>query len=418
MPSWALGAGVVVTIAGYLSTDLLLEAWGRRGPAGRRRRLHPRFALACVALAGLGAGLGAGAPVVCLASGIALGMVWPARRLAGPITRTARRLLEGIGIAALAGTALVISIADTGPAAIAALALAGALLTACLVHPATRLVMAGGATVAALLLVVVLGGASEGPASPGLSASIPAASSKSIAAPAAAESGEFERTPPARDPEPTPEPEPPAGAGPVRTSCDAVVHVGDSTSDGLVSPAYLPRDRERIDAQYARYGATRSRMEIEGATSIVESPDGTSAYDAAETVVDNGYGGCWVLALGTNETANVAAGSTIGLRERIDRMMSLFDGRPVLWLTVRTLVGSGPYAAANMEAFNEALLEACDDYPNLRVFDWAAAVKDKWFIEDGIHFTSAGYAARAHRTAKALAEGFPAQGKRSGCVIG
>ena len=40
--------------------------------------------------------------------------------------------------------------------------------------------------------------------------------------------------------------------GPAATSCRAVVHIGDSTSDGLISPDYLPDPRQRIAAQYAR----------------------------------------------------------------------------------------------------------------------------------------------------------------------
>ena len=71
-----------------------------------------------------------------------------------------------------------------------------------------------------------------------------------------------------------------------------------------------------------------------------------------------------------------------------------------------------------MRAWNAALLRACDRYPNLRVFDWAAAVRDDWFIEDGIHYTSDGYAARAHRIAIALAEAFPAGGRSPDCVVG
>ena len=46
----------------------------------------------------------------------------------------------------------------------------------------------------------------------------------------------------------------------------------------------------------------------------------------------------------------------------------------------------------------------------MRVYDWAAAAKDSWFISDGIHYTSAGYAARAYLIAHALAAAFPAQG--------
>ena len=210
-----------------------------------------------------------------------------------------------------------------------------------------------------------------------------------------------------------------ASHGPPRTSCDAVVHLGDSTSEGLVSPSYLPDPRRRIDSQYARVGVGRSRMEIEGATSIVElPPDDTNARDAAEEIAAGGYDGCWVVALGTNDSANAAIGSPVGVDERIDLMMSVIGERPALWLTARSLLGGGAYADEHMRAWNAALLRACDRYPNLRVFDWAAAVRDEWFIEDGIHYTSDGYAARAHRIAIALAEAFPAGGRSPDCVVG
>ncbi len=47
----------------------------------------------------------------------------------------------------------------------------------------------------------------------------------------------------------------------------------------------------------------------------------------------------------------------------------------------------------------------------MRVYDWASDVKDAWFIDDGIHFTSPGYAARAELIAQALAHAFPAKGE-------
>jgi lysophospholipase L1-like esterase len=60
-----------------------------------------------------------------------------------------------------------------------------------------------------------------------------------------------------------------------------------------------------------------------------------------------------------------------------------------------------------MQNWDKALLAACDGYPNMRIYDWAADVKDKWFIPDGIHFTSEGYAARGRLIADALLEAFP-----------
>mgnify|MGYP003693590021 CR=1 FL=1 len=58
---------------------------------------------------------------------------------------------------------------------------------------------------------------------------------------------------------------------PVTTSCATVTHVGDSTSDGLVDPNYLPNPADRIDAQYRRVGATTEHIEITGGTSILET---------------------------------------------------------------------------------------------------------------------------------------------------
>ena len=72
----------------------------------------------------------------------------------------------------------------------------------------------------------------------------------------------------------------PPHKGPLRTSCKSVVHIGDSTSEGLISADYLPDPKQRIPAQYARVGATTQHMEITGATSIVETlPGGMNAYE-------------------------------------------------------------------------------------------------------------------------------------------
>ena len=109
---------------------------------------------------------------------------------------------------------------------------------------------------------------------------------------------------------------------------------------------------------------------------------------------------------------------TSGLSARIDRMMSAIGDQPVMWVNVKSLVPSGPYAEANMRRWDEGLVQACARYPNMRVFDWADVAKDSWFIPDGIHYYSPGYAARAHLIADALAEAFPADGQSaSRCVV-
>jgi hypothetical protein len=46
-------------------------------------------------------------------------------------------------------------------------------------------------------------------------------------------------------------------------------------------------------------------------------------------------------------------------------------------------------------------------YPNMRIFDWAAVARPRWFLPDGIHYTGAGCAHRALAIARALARAFP-----------
>ncbi|HUL27138.1 MAG TPA: hypothetical protein VLW44_15385, partial [Streptosporangiaceae bacterium] len=117
-----------------------------------------------------------------------------------------------------------------------------------------------------------------------------------------------------------------------------------------------------------------------------------------------------VLALGTNDTADVYVGSQVGLAARIREMMTVIGRQPVMWVNVKTLVASGPYSEADMLAWNRALIRACARYPNMRVYDWAAVARNSWFIPDGVHYTSRGYAARARRIARALAAAFPQRG--------
>jgi peptidoglycan/LPS O-acetylase OafA/YrhL len=196
---------------------------------------------------------------------------------------------------------------------------------------------------------------------------------------------------------------------PPRTSCTSVVHIGDSTSEGLISSDYEPNPANRIPARYADVGVKHSIMKIVGATSVVESLPGTpNAYDMASQVKQSGYNGCWVLALGTNDTADVYVGSNVGRLARIQKMMNLIGNQPVMWVEVTSLLSSGPYSEQNMELWNQALQQAQAQYPNMRIYNWPAVAQKSWFINDGIHYTTIGYAHRATDIADALAEAFPA----------
>ena len=206
---------------------------------------------------------------------------------------------------------------------------------------------------------------------------------------------------------------------PVTTSCQKVVHVGDSTSIGLMDKNYLPKKKDRVDAQYRKVGVADASTDIKGARSIVERYKGQpNAEDAVRGKLDRGYDGCWVLAMGTNEVANQFAGSNTGSNKRIDLLMEPIGNHPVLWLTIKTQRSSGPYRNVESEKWTQALSDACARYPNMRVYDWASEVKDSWYVDDGIHFTSKGYRERAKRAARALALAFPKDGvSPPGCLI-
>jgi hypothetical protein len=168
-------------------------------------------------------------------------------------------------------------------------------------------------------------------------------------------------------------------------------------------------------------GIKHSIMRIEGGTSVVEtiSAGEQNAYEMAQALVHQGYTGCWVVALGTNDSADVYVGSNVSFATRIKRMMSVIGHDPVLWVNVKSLLSSGPYAEANMERWDQALLAACPSYPNMRVLDWAAMVKPDWFTPDGIHYNSPGSAPRAAAFADGLATAFPAHpgSGSSSCVV-
>ena len=142
------------------------------------------------------------------------------------------------------------------------------------------------------------------------------------------------------------------------------MHIGDSTSIGLMSPSYLPNRSDRIAAQYHRVGVRDVETDISGARSIVEMYKGEpNAFDATKARIDDGYDGCWVFAMGTNDTANQYVGGVVPMHDRIERLMDAIDGQPALWLTVKSRLSSGPWADSQMQKWNDALLKAANATP-------------------------------------------------------
>lgn len=199
-------------------------------------------------------------------------------------------------------------------------------------------------------------------------------------------------------------------AAPTHTSCRSVEYIGDSTSDGEASAEYVPNAKLRAPAQLSKVGVKRTHMDVSGARSIYEIYNGIpNAAMVARREVKDGYHGCWILALGTNEAANVAAGSTFSLRARIARMMSIIGNQPVMWVNAITLPGTPQYyGEAGMRQWDNDLVASCPKYATMRVFDWAAHPKPSWFIPDHIHYTPQGYIERTKAIVHGLVKAFPA----------
>jgi peptidoglycan/LPS O-acetylase OafA/YrhL len=206
---------------------------------------------------------------------------------------------------------------------------------------------------------------------------------------------------------------------PTHTSCRSVVYIGDSTSEGETSTDYIPNPRQRLPAQLLKVGVKTTTPEISGARSTVETYKGyPNAATVAQGHIAAGYHGCWILALGTNDVDNIGDASQIGYKQRIERMMKVIGSQPTLWISAVTLLKSGPYEEKRMQVWNRYLVDACALHPNMRVFDWAAWAKPRWFIPDGIHYYSPGYVARSHRIAQGLAHAFPeGQPPSANCVV-
>ncbi|MDO5676107.1 MAG: acyltransferase family protein, partial [Propionibacteriaceae bacterium] len=255
---------------------------------------------------------------------------------------------------------------------------------------------------------------------------LPQPSRQELAAANARPSSPSPRPRPSPSPEPTvPTPTIPLIALPEpgafgQTACHTVVHLGDSTSRGLVSENYLPDPAQRMDAQYIKAGATSMIDGVGDAMAIVEHWNGEpSGFDRAQSIAASAPPDtCWVVALGLNDAATIAIGGSPFLADdRIDQIMSqVRPGERVMWVTTITQPWADPvYNNEYMAGWNASLIAAMDHYPNMRVYDWAAdtatwdpAKVAEYFTDDGIHYTTPGCAMRAHMIARALATAFPA----------
>lgn len=189
------------------------------------------------------------------------------------------------------------------------------------------------------------------------------------------------------------------GTGPdAGTQCRSVAHIGDSLT------AYT---KESLTEAYRAAGVSARVDAYGGRASLQKLPrDPRTGKQAAQAIARAGFKGCWVVALGTNDTANVAAGAGYTRSMAIDEMMKAIDpsgSAPVMWVSAFTVVMGGHWSSGNMQLWNQALREALARWPNLRVFDWATtAATGVAPFADGIHHTRAGYRVRNKAIAEAV----------------
>lgn len=196
---------------------------------------------------------------------------------------------------------------------------------------------------------------------------------------------------------------------PTTTSCNDVAHIGDSTGVYLWEPQYVDGAANTMGERYRSVGVDRWVEDNSGGRSVRERVADwqLNALEVADGERRNGFVGCWVVMIGTNDAANVAAGANVGYDERILQMLYVFGNDPVLWVDAATVRSGSAYRNDNMRAWNEALYRIAADRENVQVLPWSQLVRPEWFIEDGIHMNTEGRIWRAAFTAAALVDFFP-----------
>jgi hypothetical protein len=167
-----------------------------------------------------------------------------------------------------------------------------------------------------------------------------------------------------------------------RPACAAIAQIGDSLTVPIAGA---------LRAAYHRLGWGDVRVDAHGGRAIIERLSGdVNGLSVVARLRESGFHGCWVVALGTNDAANVAIGAVPGARTRIERMLDAIGNEPVLWVDVALVNNKGAYTRAAAGAFNTALRARVSGHSKARVFAWSTVVQRSWFGPDGVHYTSRG----------------------------
>lgn len=164
--------------------------------------------------------------------------------------------------------------------------------------------------------------------------------------------------------------------------CAKVWMIGDSLTVG--SDAAIRKGFDGLPIVYvvdATSGLSVSPQDVQKATAI------RATYGEAD---------CWVIALGTNDIAGGGVTTPTRADKMIDTMLAEVSPKArIFWVNVNLRSNDATIAATKV--VNAALDARAAQNASFQVIDWYNLSQNnlRWFAADGVHYSSAGYSARA-----------------------
>lgn len=180
------------------------------------------------------------------------------------------------------------------------------------------------------------------------------------------------------------------------TNCTIINHAGDSISVGMGQVGIEELYGDTFDGAEINYSAT-------GGQALIEKTKGVSGTDVIATQADSvgdDDAVCWVIAYGTNDANNNAAGGT-GPAERIDAALEATGGVGQVFWVAPNVTDSTSFSEAADEFTKELRTRARAG--ELTLIDVSGDVKSSHFASDGIHLTGQGYTAMAEAVVESVA---------------
>ena len=180
------------------------------------------------------------------------------------------------------------------------------------------------------------------------------------------------------------------------TNCTVINHAGDSISVGMGQVGIEELYGDTFDGATVNYSAT-------GGQALIEKTKGVSGADVIANqarAIDDDDAVCWVIAYGTNDANNNAAGG-VGPAERIDAALEATGGVGQVFWVAPNVADSTSFAEAADEFTEELRTRARAG--ELTLIDVSGDVKPSHFASDGIHLTADGYTAMAEAVVESVA---------------